>query len=150
MSKDILIWKGYNNEITLTYKNEGHQSADHDSSDLILKIQEIPDDTFELKGQDLIYIHSLPLLEALESRPFTIEQLDGRTIVISPDEVVNPKSEYTVPNEGLPVLQYDKEGMTHGLSKQSQAAGKLIVRFRIIFPRYISAEKKTLMKSILE
>ena len=149
-TKDILIWKGYSNEIVLTYKNEGHQSTDHDSSDLVLKITEIPDVNFKLQGNDLIYIHTLPLIEALESRPFTIEALDGRTIAISPDEIVNPNSVYTVPNEGLPVLQYDKQGMDHGLSKKAQQAGKLIVRFRILFPRYISADKKAIMKSVLE
>ena len=67
----------------------------------------------------MIYTHSLPLLEALEARPFEIELLDGRTIVISPDEVVHPNAEYIVENEGLPVLQYNTDNMTHGLSKQA-------------------------------
>ena len=43
-TRDLVIWRGYTNDISLTFKHEGHQSPNHDTSDLILKITEVPDD----------------------------------------------------------------------------------------------------------
>lgn len=71
-SKNIEIRRGYTKENTILFRGEGNESPHHHPSDLILKINEIPHDLYKRKGNDLIYIARIQLVNALMSDPIEI------------------------------------------------------------------------------
>jgi DnaJ family protein B protein 4 len=147
-----VIWKGYSKTVRLTNKHEGNESPNFDASDLIFEIVEEEDDMFIRDGDDLVYTHALTLLEALEANAITIMAPDGRVLTLSLDMVVNPKSEYVIENEGMPKLAMSgsDDVLEYGRSKRASAHGNLIVRFNILFPRYLPDDKKIALRNCFE
>jgi len=45
------------------------------------------------------------LIEALEQKPIQIKTLDGRSILVTPNETITPQTEVIIENEGMPVSQ---------------------------------------------
>ena len=74
-----------------------------------------------MQGNDLIYIHTLPLEDALCSRPITVKTLDGRTINVNLDIMITPQTVHIVPGEGMP-------------KQDGSGRGDLHIKFNITFP----------------
>lgn len=106
----------------------------------------MPHKHYKRKGDDLIYIHKLPLYNALCMTPFDMETLDHRIITISADQIINPKYKLPIMNEGMPILQSDPLASL----KSEKEKGTLWVLFDIQFPTYISEDKKLKLKEILQ
>ena len=66
-----------------------------------------------------------------------VPTLDGRVLSIPCPEVVSPGYERLVEAEGMP------------LSKKPGTRGDLVIRFTILFPEYLSEDKKTQLRKIL-
>lgn len=105
----------------------------------------MPHSKFSRDGSDLIYIHKLPLIEALCSNPIKVETLDGRMLLISIDEIVTPETQKIVLNEGMPIFQDENDS----IPKKDKMKGRLIIQFDIEFPKFIKEEDKKILKSIL-
>lgn len=56
----------------LTFKQQGHEMAGVPSSDLIFEIEEVKEKGFKRDGQNLIYTVDIDLMDALDSKPFSI------------------------------------------------------------------------------
>jgi len=54
---------------------------------------------------DIYYTHPITLKEAINSTPVRLITLDGRTILLSIDEIISPKTLRKVINEGMPLWQ---------------------------------------------
>jgi len=52
----------------------------------------VPHNQFKRKGNNLIYIARITLLQALNSEPVTLTTLDGRKLFVPLDEIISPKS----------------------------------------------------------
>ncbi len=50
----------------------------------------------------MVYFVNLTLVEALESKPVTIKTLDGRSILVTPNEMITPQTNVVLENEGMP------------------------------------------------
>ena len=139
VTQDVEIFKGYDNSTVITFKEKGNDSPGVTSSDLNVYIKELPNDKFRrINKNDLLYIHDISLVKALNSEPVCLYTLDGRRLAISIDEIIAPNTVKIVKGEGMPI--YDKD-----LSKSRGdkiKRGNLYIKFNIIFPEFIEEKKK--------
>ena len=147
VSQDVEIFRGYDDKTLITYKEKGNDSPGMVSSDLIVKIKELPHNNFRrINKNDLLYIHKIPLVKAINSEPVCLYTLDGRKLAISIDEIISPSTVKVIPGEGMPI--YDKD-----LSKcrgEKIKKGDLYIKFNIIFPEYIDPDKKKRIITLLQ
>ena len=101
----IEIKPGYSTATRLVFPGKGHEADGAFPSDLIITLKEVTCDNFRREGDDLVYVHKVTLIDALEPKPFHIMTLDSRTLALTPPEVVTPQSTICLPNEGMPVTQ---------------------------------------------
>ena len=147
VSQDVEIFRGYDDNTIITYKEKGNDAPGMVSSDLIVHIKEIPHKSFRrINKNDLLYIHEIPLVKALNSEPVCLYTLDGRKLAISIDEIISPSTLKVIPNEGMPI--YDKDlSKTRGNKIKK---GDLYIKFNVIFPEYIEPDKKKRIITLLQ
>ena len=147
VSQDVEIFRGYDDNTIITYKEKGNDAPGMISSDLIVHIKAIPHKCFKrINKNDLLYIHEIPLVKALNSEPVCLYTLDGRKLAISIDEIISPSTLKVIPGEGMPI--YDKDlSKTRGNKIQK---GDLYIKFNIIFPEYIDPDKKKRIITLLQ
>ena len=145
--QDVEIFKGYDNSTVITFREKGNDSPGVVSSDLNVYIKELPHDKFRrINKNDLLYIHDISLVKALNSEPVCLYTLDGRRLAISIDEIISPNTVKIVKGEGMPI--YDKD-----LSKSRGdkiKKGDLYIKFNIIFPEFIEEKKKRRIIELLK
>ena len=123
----VEIKPGFDTDTVLSFPSKGNEAPASKQSALKVKFNlnnEVAGHpvNFKRKGNDLFYIHSLPLEDALMSIPFSIRTLDGRTINVNLDEMITPQTVHLIPGEGMPIVgQPGKKGDLH-------------VKFNIAFP----------------
>ena len=145
VSLDVEIFKGYDNNTVITFYGKGNDAPGIKSSDLIVHIREIPNPLFKrVNKNDLLYIHEISLVQALNSEPVCLTTLDGRRLAVSLDEIISPATVKIVKGEGMPI--YEKELSKRGNSVQK---GDLYIKFNIIFPEYIDPAKKKRIITLL-
>ena len=139
VTQDVEIFKGYDNSTVITFKEKGNDSPGITSSDLNVHIKELPNDKFRrINKNDLLYIHDISLVKALNSEPVCLYTLDGRRLAISIDEIIAPNTVKIVEGEGMPI--YDKDLAKSRGDKIKR--GNLYIKFNIIFPEFIEEKKK--------
>lgn len=118
-------------------------------ADLIVVIKEKKHPKFKRtnEGKDLVYIHTISLVEALRSEPVEINSLDDRKIIITMDEIISPQTIKLIKGEGMPI--YNKADPIQGLLFREKR-GDLYIKFDIVFPKFIDPEKKEEIISLLE
>lgn len=104
-------------------------------------------------GDDLLYTHTISLVDALNSIPIRLETLDGWILSIPVDQIVNPQTVETVEGEGMPI--YDAEAEKNPEEWETQKKGQLFVKFNIIFrqpdkPSYLTQDQKDRIRAILK
>lgn len=102
-SKVIEVKPGFSTETVLVFSEKGNESFGSRPSDLVVKFEQEPHDSFVRKGDDLIYTHKLTLEDALMSQTVAVKTLDSRTVQVCPDEVISPDTRLVVKGEGMPV-----------------------------------------------
>ena len=145
--QDVEIFKGYDNSTVITFREKGNDSPGIVSSDLNVYIKELPHDKFRrINKNDLLYIHDISLVKALNSEPVCLYTLDGRRLAISIDEIISPNTVKIVQGEGMPI--YDKDlSKTRG---DKIKKGDLYIKFNIIFPEFIEEKKKRRIIELLK
>ena len=63
---NVTVQPGFSEKTRLVYPRRGHESFAAHPSDLVVELTQKPMDKYERKGDDLVYIHTLTLIEALE------------------------------------------------------------------------------------
>ena len=144
----VEILPGYSKDTELKYPLKGNESPGRKNSDLIIKIKEIPHQTFKrVNKNDLLYMHKISLRDALNSTPVIFNHLDGRVLNISMDEIISPDTVKLVKNEGMPII--DEERQIESITLDNKK-GDLYIKFDIIFPDYINDRKKQKIIALLE
>lgn len=135
----INIKAGWKKGTKITFVNEGDEAPNTIAPDIVFVIQEKEnsDPGFVREGHNLIYTHKISLSDALTDCSLKINTLDQRIISIACPEVVSPFYEKLIPGEGMPI------------SKGDRVKGDLIIRFHILFPKYLNGAKRTKMKELL-
>lgn len=100
VSQDVEIFRGYDDNTIITYREKGNDAPGTTSSDLIVHIKEVPHKSFKrINKNDLLYIHEIPLVKALNSEPVCLNTLDGRKLAISIDEIISPSTLKVIPGK---------------------------------------------------
>ena len=139
----VTVQPGYSTETKLVFTGRGHESFGAHPSDLIIKFSQKPLANFERKGDNLIYTHTINLVDALQLQPVAVDTLDNRQVFVSPTDVITPKTELCCPGEGMPcALTGDiVADTTNALQMEAdRPRGDLIVKFNIVFPKRIQYE----------
>ncbi|OLL26876.1 DnaJ-related protein spj1 [Neolecta irregularis DAH-3] len=106
----------------LTYENEGDQSPDWEAGDLIIELKEVEDPNgWRRRGADLYRSEVIGLVEALGGIERNFTTIDGRTITVKQDGVIQPGTVTIVEGEGMPLYQ-------------SQGKGRLYVEWSLVLP----------------
>lgn len=133
----INVKPGWKKGTKITFPNEGDEAPGIIPADIVFVIAEKPHQHYTREGNNLIYTAKLSLADALSDCSLQVPALDGRLLSLACPEVCSPYYEKRIVGEGMPI------------SKHPAQKGDLIVRFRVIFPKYLSDEKKTKIRALL-
>ena len=132
VSKEVFVRRGMVHGQKIRVQFEGNMDLDYEPSDLVFVIEEQRHPRFKRSGKDLIMRYKIKLADSIKALPIEVSTLDGRTLTVSFQEIINPDTTKTIPDEGMPV---DDLIQVHEF-------GSLQISFNIIFPKYLSHEKK--------
>ncbi|XP_052738712.1 dnaJ homolog subfamily B member 13-like [Bicyclus anynana] len=128
----IPIKPGTYQNTEIKFKGEGDQGPTRIPADVIFVTEDRPHENFVRSGlSDLLMVRTVTLQEALCGITITFTTLDGRIMRVKITDVISPTYEKVIEDEGLPVPACPKK-----------AKGNLIIRFKIIFPTYLSKRSK--------
>ena len=133
----IAVKPGWKKGTKVTFAKEGDAGPAVIPADIVFTLNELKHAIFTREGTNLIYVATITLAEALCGTTLDVPTLDARKIAISCPEVVSPGYEKVVPGEGMP------------LSKTPSEKGNLIIRFHIVFPKYLVEEQKVQIKKTI-
>lgn len=131
------IHPGWKKATKVTFPDKGDERVGARPGDLVFVIEEKPHAWFTRDGNDLVYTHRLPLVDALCGSSMSVQHLDGRVLRIPLHDVVGPSAERVVPGEGMPVTR-----------SQGQR-GDLRIRFDIVFPTSLSELQRASLRNLL-
>ena len=141
----VTVLPGFNEETRLVYERKGHESFGAHPSDLIIKFKQVPMANLVRNGDDLVYTHTLSLVEALQMQPIAVDTLDNRKVFVAPTDIITPQTELRVEGEGMPrALTGDivADTTTALQAEADRPKGDLIVKFNIIFPKQVYHEQR--------
>uniref|UniRef100_A0A1D1XWB9 DnaJ subfamily B member 13 n=1 Tax=Anthurium amnicola TaxID=1678845 RepID=A0A1D1XWB9_9ARAE len=133
----IDIKPGWKKGTKITFPEKGNEQRNLIPSDLIFIIEERPHGVFKRDGNDLIMVQKISLVEALTGCTVQLTTLDGRTLTIPINSIINPDYEEIVQGEGMPI------------TKEPSKKGNLRIRFQIKFPIKLTPEQKTGIKQLM-
>lgn len=133
----IDIKPGWKKGTKITFPEKGNEQPNVIPADLVFIIDEKPHSVFTRDGNDLIVTQKISLAEALTGYTVHLTTLDGRSLTIPINNVVNPSYEEVVPREGMP------------MQKDSTKKGNLRIKFSIKFPSRLTTEQKAGIKKLL-
>lgn len=120
----------------ITFENEGDEESRYTiAGDIVFIIRDKPHPIFERSNSDLIYRVKLTLKQALLGTAIIIPFLDSSKPTYqlrTNHDIITPQTEKRFPNEGLPY------------PKDPTKRGDLIVKFDILFPKFLNNEQRTL------
>lgn len=133
----IEVKPGWKRGTKVTFPEKGDERPGVIPADVIFVVEEKPHACYERDGNDLIYTHRLPLVDALCGCTVSVQTLDGRSLKIPINEVVDPDSERVVAGEGMPI------------TKSAGQRGNLRLRFEVLFPKTLSGLQKQSLRNLL-
>ncbi|WOK97260.1 hypothetical protein Cni_G05968 [Canna indica] len=133
----INIKPGWKKGTKITFPEKGNEAPNVIPADIVFIIDEKPHDVFTREGNDLIVTQKISLVEALTGYTVHLTTLDGRSLTIPVNSVINPGYEEVVPREGMPI------------PKDPSRKGNLRIKFNIKFPTRLTSEQKSGIKALL-
>ena len=133
----IEIKPGWKKGTKITFPEKGNEQPNVLPADLVFILDEKPHSTFTRDGNDLVVTQMISLVEALTGYTVHLTTLDGRSLTIPINNVINPDYEEVVPKEGMPI------------PKDPSKRGNLRIKFKIKFPTRLTDEQKSGIKKPL-
>ncbi|XP_072780430.1 dnaJ homolog subfamily B member 13 isoform X3 [Taeniopygia guttata] len=135
----IHVQPGWQRGTRITFEKEGDQGPNIIPADITFVVQEKLHPRFKRIDNNLHFVAGISLAKALTGCTLDIKMLDGRLLNVPINDIVDSPTSYKmVPGEGMPLAQ------------DPQRKGDLYIYFDIFFPRTLSPQVKTLLKSILQ
>jgi len=135
---EVAIKPGFKKGTSITFEGEGDEAPGVAPGDLAFVIGEKAHDRFVREGNDLIFTARIPLVEALCGTRLSILTLDGRRLAVDVPEVIAPGYSKRIGGEGMPI---SKSG--------GKERGDLLLRFNVVYPKYIPASKHQAVQEAL-
>jgi DnaJ family protein B protein 4 len=126
----IQVPQGIQNNALLRFTGKGEKRSDR-VGDLVVHIKQIPHNTFERIGNDLVKTKEITLKQALTGTYFTVITLDRRKLKVTIDHVIDPSYVHVIKGEGI-------------------NNGDLRIRFIIKFPTLLSNENRKQVGKVLD
>ena len=143
----INIKKGTKNKENIIVKDGGNYIEDLDmTEDLFIEINELPNDRYQRKGNDIYIEHEISLIDSLCGCSFTIQYFD-ELLTIEINSMIKPNTMYKVFGKGMPIKP--EEDLLTGNGDEGNNYGDLIIDFKIKYPDELSDEQKEYLKNIL-
>ena len=133
----IGVKPGWKAGTKITFPQEGDEVAGKIPQDIVFVVKEKPHPLFTRDGNDLYYMASITLKEALVGTTLSIPTIDKVVIPYKLPGVTTPKTEVRIPDHGMPI------------SKTPRQYGDLIVRFNIEFPSELPPKNKQKLSDLL-
>lgn len=139
----ITVKPGWKKGMRITFPSEGDEGDNILPGDIVFVLNEVAGEGerscagYSREGDNLIYLYKISLADALSDCSLQVPTLDSRIISIACPEVVSPYTEKIVQGEGMPILS------------SPSARGNLILRFHILFPKYLNGMKKLQIRELL-
>lgn len=133
----VNVKPGWKAGTKITFPNEGDEGINIIPADLVFVVKQKGHGKLIREGHDLVFSTKISLADALTDCSVEVPTLDGRVLSIPCPEVVCPGYEKAIPGEGMPV------------SKKPGTRGKLVIRFSIVFPEYLSEDRKIQLRKLL-
>lgn len=131
------IKPGFKKGTKVRFEKEGDQGPGIIPADIVFELHEKPHDRFTRDKNDLIHTRNITLSEALTGTTVELSTLDDRMLRIPINEIVSPGYQKVVKGEGMPI------------SKEPGKKGDLVIKFNIIFPKYLSQDQKQKLRELL-
>lgn len=112
-------------------KNKGNQSLGLQRGDIVINIVFQKHPIFEIDGNNLILKYDVMLKDAIRGINIDILHISGKNLNFIENEIITPNSERIIKGEGL------------------DSTGNLIIKFNVIFPIFLSKEKREKIYEIL-
>ncbi|KAI7950090.1 hypothetical protein MJO28_008911 [Puccinia striiformis f. sp. tritici] len=141
---EVNVKAGWKAGTKIRYPGMGNEDRNGKSGAVVFEVTQKPHARFTRDGDDLIYKHSIPLVEALTgpssgpSANLSLTHLDGRTVSfklpsISPSggKPIQPGQEIIIPGEGMPIT---RKGAT-------KTKGDLKIQIQVTFPSHLNASQ---------
>lgn len=141
---EVSVKPGWKVGTKIRFPCMGNEDRNGRAGALVFEVAQKPHPHLTREGDDLIYVHTIPLVEALAgpqpptnvSR--TLKHLDGRTIefklpMIGPSggKPIEPGQEIVIPGEGMPITR----------KSSAKSKGDLKVRIKVAFPPRLNANQ---------
>ncbi|XP_010528905.1 PREDICTED: dnaJ homolog subfamily B member 1-like [Tarenaya hassleriana] len=133
----IEVKPGWKKGTKITFQEKGNEKTGTVPADLVFTIVEKDHNVFRRESNDLVVTHKITLSEALTGYTARVTTIDGRTLRIPIDRVINPSYEAVVKGEGMP------------LPKDPSKRGNLRIKFIVKFPSKLTQEQKNGVKRFL-
>ena len=93
------------------------------------------------KGNDLVVIKRISLIDALQAKSFEMETVSGQVESIIVSQIINPTLVIRIPERGF----YYFDSKNHDIL----CRGDLFVKFDIMFPKELNTQQKFELTEIL-
>ncbi|XP_019372162.1 PREDICTED: dnaJ homolog subfamily B member 13, partial [Gavialis gangeticus] len=133
----IDVHPGWKAGTRITFEKEGDQGPNIIPADIIFIVREKLHPRFRREDDNLLYVASIPLGQALIGCTVSVKTLDDRLLNIPINDIVHPKYFKIVLGEGMP------------LPHDPTCKGDLVMCFDICFPRHLTPAKKQLLRQAL-
>lgn len=134
---EVVIKPGYKAGTKIRFNNAGSEAPGYAPGDVVFILSEKEHGKYTRRGDDLEYTMRLTLADAIAGSAVTIPGIDGKNYRLDLSEVITPTTTKTITGAGMP------------LSKSPGNRGDLRVKFDIVFPRYLPAEKRERLRELL-
>lgn len=126
----IPLEKGIKNGDKIIIHNKGHHpEKKSEAGDVVVIVEIEPHNSYQQKGNNLIYEQSIDLVDALCGGQIILHHLGGHQIIVKLDQIIHPGQLYYLHGEGL-------------AAKSGNDKGDLIINFKIIFPKSLDENTK--------
>ncbi len=149
----VTVKPGYGEHTTLRFERFGNHSHGAHPSDLLIRFKQAqPDGGFTRDHDTLYYSVDVTLQEAFELKPAQIKTLDGRFLLVTPNEIITPQTRVVIANEGMPASHtgnFVQDTAEQLVPLAERKKGDLIVRYNIVFPAKILSHHKEIILAAL-
>jgi len=138
---EVNVKPGWKAGTKIRYPGMGNEDRNGKSGAVVFEVTQKPHARFTRDGDDLIYTHTIPLVEALTGPApgnLSLKHLDGRSVSFKLPSIapgggkpIQPGQEIIIPGEGMPITR-------KGAGKTK---GDLKVQIKVTFPTYLNASQ---------
>jgi len=128
----VNINKGMSSGSKVVFRGEAHQTPGIEPGDVVVILDCKEHPIFKRKGKNLFIKKKITLLEALTGFQFSLEHLDGRTLLVQsdPGTVYEDGSIKKISDEGMP------------MESNPTQTGNLYIEFEVVFPTSVTDGQK--------